>query len=91
MHDPTKADFTPASRFDFAAGGGAIGLVVKDVQTLPGGLRAGGGFRVEFIGPPAPILPQSIYRATQGRKQFDIFIVPLGHAPDGVRYEAIYY
>lgn len=48
-------------------------------------------FSLLFLGPVAPILPQSIYpleNETLGR--LEIFLVPVGAGPEGVEYEAIF-
>ena len=74
------------------AGGGVMELVLAEVQELPPSGRNGGSFRLEFHGPPQPILPQSVYRFDLGGEGSDIFIVPLGQTPQAaVRYEAIFY
>jgi len=73
------------------AGGRRVPLVVQAVQELPSAGREGGSFRLEFIGPPDSILGQGTFPFLIGRERFDIFIVPLSHGPEGVRYEAIFY
>jgi hypothetical protein len=48
-------------------------------------------FSLVFLGPPSFILQQAIYRfehETIGA--FELFIVPLSRAADGVRYEAVF-
>jgi hypothetical protein len=48
-------------------------------------------FSLLFVGPVAPILPQSIYlleNETLGR--LEIFLVPIGADAQGVKYEAIF-
>ena len=48
-------------------------------------------FSLEFSGPATPVFPQATYRfshATIG--EFEMFIVPLGPADGGMRYEAIF-
>jgi hypothetical protein len=66
-------------------------------QAKPLGNEAGNSasgrapFSLEFSGPATPVFPQATYRfhhATIG--EFDMFIVPLGPADGGMRYEAIF-
>lgn len=90
MTMPMIADFPQGARFDVAVQGGALPLVVHEVQGLPGGMREGGGFRVEFVGPAQPLLVQATYRFTRNRQAYELFIVPLGPNPHGMRYEALF-
>jgi hypothetical protein len=53
--------------------------------------REGGSFRLEFLGPAAPVLPQSIYPFRRDDEVFEIFVVPISSAPEGTRYEAVFY
>ena len=67
-------------------------LELIEAGKLPHSLRPGGGFRLEFAGPPAPVLPQAIYVFRIDGVPREIFIVPLGPAPDGrLRYEAVFF
>lgn len=55
-------------------------------------MREGGGFRLEFLGAPEQFLPQAVYAFAIDGAIHDIFIVPLGHHPEGeMRYEAIFF
>lgn len=48
-------------------------------------------FSLLFAGPPAPLLPQSIYRvAHQGLPALDMFLVPVAADATGVRYQAVF-
>lgn len=86
---------------DFAGGEGraytislgerAIELVLEKAYEVPSAGREGGSFRLEFRGPPAPVLEQAIYPLRQGEDGFEIFIVPVGLEPKGALYEAIFY
>ena len=59
------------------------------VTTPPGARRA--PFSLVFLGPAAPLLPQRIYRLSHPSiGTFDLFLVPLGPGPGGLRYEAIF-
>jgi hypothetical protein len=78
--------------FAIGAVEGGIALTLVDVQELPQSAREGGGFRLEFEGPAAPILPQAIYSFPIASEAHDIFIVPLGPRAGGkARYEAIFF
>jgi len=66
-------------------------LTLEQVEELPSAGREGGSFRLEFSGPPEPILPQAIYPFRNGEDALEIFIVPIGRSPSGTRYEAIFY
>jgi len=56
--------------------------------------REGSGrapFSLEFRGPAVPILLQAIYTFRHDDLgEFDIFIVPIGPDPEGMRYEAVF-
>lgn len=76
-------------------GAEAVSLSLTRAQPLGSetGNHAGGRapFSLEFSGPATPILPQATYHfghATIG--EFEMFIVPLGPADGGMRYEAIF-
>jgi hypothetical protein len=77
--------------FAVQAGGGVVQLVLAEIQELPGSSRTGGGFRLEFRGPPEPLLGQGTFRFLVGGEPFDIFIVPVGTTPQHMRYEAIFF
>lgn len=48
-------------------------------------------FHLHFRGPSAPVLPQSLYRLEhENLGRFAIFLVPIGHGPEGVVYEAVF-
>ncbi|AQR74749.1 DUF6916 family protein [Sphingomonas sp. LM7] len=86
------ADFQTGTVYDVAAGDAAYPLALDKVQALSDSGREGGSFRLEFVGPGEPILPQAIYRFSDGGDAgHDIFIVPVGRDANGVRYEAVFY
>lgn len=94
MRDLTWDEFREAAgaRYEVEGPEGCVGLTLDVAQPLANSVREGGGFRLEFIGPASPILPQAIYRFTgDGSEPFEIFIVPVAADPGGVRYEAIFY
>ena len=48
-------------------------------------------FSLLFVGPAHVILQQAIYAFEHGTiGRFDLFIVPVSRAADGVRYEAVF-
>jgi len=87
----TDFDKRRGKPFSVHAGGGVVQLVLAEVQDLPGSKREGGAFRLEFHGPPQPLLGQGTFRFLVGGEPFDIFIVPVGSAPQHMRYEAIFF
>lgn len=93
MRNMTIADFSGSvgAPFGVAAGGGRLTLTLDSVQELPESGREGGSFRLEFLGPFEPVLPQSIYPFQRGGDTFEIFVVPLAQDQRGTRYEAIFY
>jgi hypothetical protein len=74
----------------------ALKLVNADAATLSAGERATSPsrrepFSIVFLGPHEPLLPQRIYAFEHVELgSFEIFIVPIAHDADGVRYEAIF-
>ena len=89
----TIGDFAPhrGKPAQVQASDGAIQLTLAEAQELPGAIRKGGSFRLEFHGPLRPELRQGTYRFKVGARTCDIFIVPIGRTPRHVRYEAIFY
>jgi hypothetical protein len=66
-------------------------LTLDRAEEVPSAGREGGSFRLEFLGPFEPILPQAIYPFCHGEDAMDIFIVPIGRTSAGTRYEAVFY
>lgn len=85
------SDFTTGTVYDVAAGDAVFPLTLDKAQELSDSGREGGAFRLEFVGPEAPILPQSIYRFARDTAEHEIFIVPIAQGAGGVRYEAVFY
>ncbi|RIK45254.1 MAG: hypothetical protein DCC58_06960 [Chloroflexi bacterium] len=79
--------------FTVAAGAG-LGVPLRLVQVSRAqGSPAGGRapFRLLFLGPLAPVLPQRTYPFSHpALEPFSIFIVPLGPSDGGMRYEAVF-
>jgi hypothetical protein len=84
-------DFAPAVGHAFAvsAGDTPVELILSSAASLPAGNSAG-SFRLEFIGPAEPILPQATYSLVGETAAHDIFIVPIAQDSSGTRYEAIF-
>jgi len=70
---------------------GGLELVLAKAQAIPGSLRDGGGFRLEFHGPLQTLLGQGTFRFLVGDHGEDIFIVPIGPIEDRMRYEALFF
>lgn len=71
--------------------GSPLTLTLVTAQELPGSVREGGGFRLEFRGPSEPLLEQGVYSFSQGAVDNDIFIVPIEQTADGSLYEAVFF
>lgn len=89
----TRLHFEPhvGDSFLLSVQGRPVALTLHETRPLGEAMRSGGAFALYFAGPPAPILPQATYalrHATLGA--IDLFIVPIGQAGEGVRYEAIF-
>ena len=79
------------SSYTIQAGDVPIEFTLDRVQQLPPSGRASGSFRLEFLGPLEPALPQAIYPFHGLDEMFEMFIVPIAREPAGMRYEAIFY
>ncbi len=92
MHDLTLESFSGrvGRGFEVAEGGADIVLVLEEATGLPASVRAEGSFRLQFRGPPQPVLPQAIYTLRHENAAFEIFIVPVKADAAGVEYEAIF-
>ena len=76
--------------YEIIVGGHRLPVMLDEAQALPGSARQGGGFRLVFLGPPQPVLPQGIYPIQRGAEADEIFIVPIGQTQAGIKYEAIF-
>lgn len=85
------SDFPAGTVYDVGTGGVVLPLRLDKTLALSDSGREGGSFRLEFVGPSEPILPQAIYRFANGGAEHEIFIVPIARGETGVRYEAIFY
>ena len=76
--------------FEMDADGETIALELDHFQDLPAGIRESGCFKLRFLGPSEPLVPQGIYGLRHGGRTYDIFIVPIGQSEDRSTYEAIF-
>jgi hypothetical protein len=92
MHFATYDDFSRhvGKPYEVEVQGGRLQMRLDAAQELPSMGRQGGSFRLEFLGPFQPILPQAIYPVHGGGQRHEIFIVPIGQEQSGIRYEAIF-
>ena len=90
MSDLTAADFAEGEDYAVGAQGEGVTLRLDRVEAVPGAPRPSGGFRLEFVGPGDPVLPQAIYPLVRDGETREIFIVPVARDAKGVRYEAIF-
>ena len=90
--DYTPDDFRDAlgETYDVESGGETVGLVLDDFQDLPAGIREHGCFKLRFLGPGDPLLPQGLYPFRRDGRTYDIFIVPIGQSEKSSTYEAIF-
>ena len=71
-----------------AAGAGLPALRLVEVKSRPAP-QGYEQFSALFIGPASPIMPQGMYRLVhESLGEFDLFMVPVGRATDGIQYEA---
>lgn len=89
----TLADFSGriGKRFEVNVADRHIELTLEVAEELPGSPRDGGGFRLEFVGPPSPMLTQNIFPFEIDGERFDLYIVPIGRDAEGTRYEAVFF
>jgi len=92
MRELTWDEFANAAGtvYEVAAGEERLELTLERAEDIPVADRAGNAFRLEFLGPVDPLLPQAIYPFRRGDDAFDMFIVPIGRDAAGTRYEAIF-
>jgi hypothetical protein len=92
MDGPRLEDFegTVGETWEIALGSGPLPFRLAAAQALPRAMRAEGGFRLEWLGPSDPFLPQGTYSFGRDGRSVDMFIVPLAKVGEGYRYEAIF-
>ena len=91
MSGPRLSDFVAGAVYEVRAADATYPLTLDKGQDLSDSGREGGAFRLEFVGPADPILPQATYRFVGEGTDHDIFIVPIARDAGGTRYEAIFY
>lgn len=91
MTGPRLDDFATGAVYDVQMADASVGFTLDKRAALSDSGREGGSFRLEFVGPSDPVLPQAIYSFANAGNVFDIFIVPVARDANGVRYEAIFY
>lgn len=69
---------------------GVLDLILDKVEDLSGSSNAPGSFRLEFLGPVQPVLPQGTFPIRREDETMDIFIVPISQDAAGTRYEAVF-
>lgn len=93
MAGPSLADFAGhvGETYEVTGDDGAVVPLRLDSATaLPASFREEGGFRLEWVGPGDPLLPQATYAFGRGGESVYIFIVPFARDSGGCRYEAIF-
>ena len=93
MRALTWDDFASAAgtAYSVAAGSHEHELVLDRAEKIASAGRDGGAFRLEFLGPADPVLPQATYAFRRaGDEPLEIFVVPVGRDASGTRYEAIF-
>ena len=89
----TAADFADRmqDKFTLWTAGGAVDLVLADLEEFGPAPSGRNAFSLRFVGPLRPILPQAIYRLENAAMgPLEIFCVPLGPKDGGMRYEAVF-
>jgi hypothetical protein len=88
----TLDDFSGSIGRDFEVrlADASVPLRLTEAGALPHGVREGGAFRLYFLGPQQPVLPQAIYALHEGGREFELFLVPIASAAGGTQYEAIF-
>jgi hypothetical protein len=88
----TLEDFRAAvgTECHVSSGGQSCTMVMIAADPIPSSVRPGGGYRLEFMGPPEPLLAQSIMRVAGDFGDHDIFMVPILQNEKGITYEAIF-
>ena len=93
MRNITADDFSDktGTSYDVVLENGTVPLTLKEFAPLTGSPREGGAFRLLFVGPVDPVLPQATLPFRQGDDEIDIFIVPIARDQAGTQYEAIFF
>jgi hypothetical protein len=92
MRDLAIADFSDhvGATYRVQAGEASLALTLDRVEELRRSVREAGSFRLEFLGPAEPLLPQAIYPVARDEEAVEMFIVPIAREAGGIRYEAVF-
>jgi hypothetical protein len=87
MRELKLDDFTGSvgKEYEIVFTDAVVPVTLEQAQALPGGTRADGSFRLQFLGPLEPILPQGIFSFRLGEQVDDIFVVPVGKSEKGIQ------
>lgn len=93
MESLTIEDFQPwlGQGCEVVTGEHRLPMTLTAAEPVPGSLREGGGFRLEFRGPTAPVLAQAIMAVHGPTGNREIFLVPIARDAQAARYEAVFY
>jgi hypothetical protein len=91
MSNLTLADFAVGQQWEMVAGDQSWPAELVEASPLANSPREGGSFRLEFLGPVEPVLPQSIYSFRREGAAHDIFVCPVARDQAGTRYEAVFF
>src|SRR3954452_2527332 len=77
--------------FDMQTAGGVMPLKLAKVDPAGDSGRAGGAFSLIFVAPQGPWLPQGMYAVMHpALGAMEILLVPIGPAPRGNGYQAVF-
>lgn len=92
-----REDFARAERQEFDVIVGGVGVTMTLVSIEPFATPAGQvreAFSIIFKSGSPIVLPQGTYamrnRSLADARAVDVFLVPIGRDPDGVRYQAVF-
>ena len=93
MQELSIDDFTTwlGESCEVSLDGARAPMTLVKADPLEGGVRAAGSFRLEFLGPASPILPQATMAVQRDAFDREIFMVPIASDAAGTRYEAVFY
>lgn len=90
MTKASMAEFAALQGQEFRVRDSGVVLLLEAVTSLPHSAREGGGFRLEFLGPTDPTLPQGTYTMERDGEFIELFFVPIGRDEQATTYEAIF-
>ena len=89
----TSETFAPlvGESFRMDVPGGSLDLLLAEVTPLPSRPTGRQPFTLLFHEPAGRLVPQGMHPMVHPELgPFDLFVVPLGPGPDGMRYEAVF-